>query len=196
MVLLLLVLAGNQYLTDNNSVRDLFYRTALETSKNELALHNNLIGQSFLELDSFHNDQLEYLNTDEKKIVVVLLDKEELPSNYQNTVIDALDLYADLTDSTSYMQNTNLILSVRNGFDRIVSYTNKYYQDEIELFVDSSRVFSQLYTISERGAVVMLLNQENICLYAFFLERDNNRKIYENSAVIFRLLKNLHEEKI
>lgn len=196
LLLILLALTGNHYLTADNSVSNIFYKTALETSKNELALHNYLIGKLFGKLDSVIVGQVEYLYVDQQKIVVVLLEKEAHISNYQNTVIDALDLYANLADTTSYMENTKIILSIRNQFDRLVSYTNKYYRDEIDLFVDSSGVFSQLYALSDRGAIVMLLNQRNICLYAYYLERDNNRKIYENSAVIFRLLKNLHEEKI
>ena len=87
-----------------------------------------------------------------------------------------------------------MLLGSRYKINKLSRYIEKYYNNVIDQFIDTSGTFKELYDAPGRGAAVILLNDENICLYAFSLERENKRKLYENSGVIFRLIKNFYEE--
>ncbi len=147
----------------------------------EMDLHLQLIGRKIP------------VNSESKsnKIVFVQLDKNNKTYDFRKDLQSAMEYYIEKREDSLTLAGLDLLYLKRNESYPILTIIRENFEDEIEITTDSLDLFSIKFSLPERGAIVLLLNNSNVCLYAYYLEQNNARKILENSPVIFNLIKNL-----
>lgn len=147
----------------------------------EMDLHLQLIGQKVT-----INDQSKH-----NKIVFVQLDDKNETYDFKYDFRSAMEYYSEKIDTSITLAGTKLFYVKRNDDSPILISIQERFKDKVIIATDSSNCFAHQFSLPPRGAIILLLNKNNICLYAYYLEQNNARKIFENSPVMFHLIENL-----
>ncbi len=147
----------------------------------EMDLHLQLIGQKITISE----------NSRSNKIIFVQLDENNETYDFRKDLQSAMEYYLEKKDDSLSLAGIKLLYLKRNEDAPILITIQENFKDKIAITTDSLNCFADQFSLPKRGAIVVLLNKDNICLYAYYLEQNNDRKILENSPVMFKLIKNL-----
>lgn len=140
-----------------------------------------LIGQKILIIENSKN----------YKIVFAKLNEENNSYDFNKDIISSLEYYAEKRDDSLSLKSTKLVYLNRNEDLSFQDDIRKEFKDSVLIINDSLNYLTTHFALPKRGVIILLLNKDNICLYAFCLEQNNDRKILENSPLMFNLIKNL-----
>jgi len=194
LALVLIVLFFEQNRIEKTNDHSILINSALESYKIELSLHRNLIGYKFSDFDSIFVNNSERKINDSTKLVFLLLDSKDDGFDSEKTIIAALDYYIEAKNSSKDFRNTELFLIKKNTSSSLENYIQENQKKNgIRVLNETKNYFTDDYSFPQKGAVVMLLNSRNVCQYAYYLEKSNARRVFENSTVISNIIKNGYE---
>ncbi|MCL5029538.1 MAG: hypothetical protein M1480_11050 [Bacteroidetes bacterium] len=130
-------------------------------------------------------------NSKNYKIVFAKLNEGNNSYDFNKDILSSLEYYAEKRDDSLSLKSTKLVYLNRNEDLSFQNDIHNEFKDSVIIINDSSNYFTAQLALPKRGVIILLLNKDNICLYAFCLEQNNDRKILENSPVMFNLIKNL-----
>jgi hypothetical protein len=148
---------------------------------NEMDLRLQLVGQKIPIEDNSHCS----------KIILANMERDNKTYDFRRDLESAMEYYSDKKDSLQDLKDTKLIYLTRDEASPVLGTIRKKYKDKVKISKESSDVLAEKFSIPPKGVIVLYLNKDNICLYAYYLEQNNARKVMENSPVIFQLIKNV-----
>lgn len=182
--MVVLIIVGILVKTNNNAgheTKAFCIENRYNILNKEMDLHLQLIGQRILLND----------NTKSNKIAIIQLDTTNKLYDFKRDLQMAMEYYSDKKDTSSGLKDIDLLFLAGNADSPILGTIRENFKNKITIVKESSKSIADRFSLRRKGVIVLYLNKDNVCLYAYYLEQNNARKIMENSPVIFQLIKNI-----
>lgn len=149
-------------------------------------LQNNIIGTKIEFNSFFYLNYKKAFNHIANKKILIIVDVASCQPCYKNTI----SYYKNFirTYNLSGIVDLYLIVQTKNK-----KYADMIYNDfnDIPIFLDTKFYFNKNLNIPLSKSFITVLNDENICIFSYLIDRDEPNKDAAKSQIILRLFSNI-----